>query len=139
MKNLHPGDGQLSSLQLALRHVERDGEAVLVWPVDQPAVSEEAVRGLIRLFREGDAPLVLPRHGDRRGHPAIIHRSLFAALLALPPAEGAKEWVRRQKTAELETNDRWTVDDIDTPADFLELTGERLAAALARVRLQPAG
>jgi molybdenum cofactor cytidylyltransferase len=132
--NPHPESGQLSSLRLGLERVDPGADGCLVWPVDHPAVSADLVRELIELFAATRAPLVLPWHGGRRGHPAIFSSTLFPELLALPPGEGAKKVVLRHAdlTALRPTAEAATVEDIDTPEAYYKLTGEELAAALAR-------
>jgi molybdenum cofactor cytidylyltransferase len=132
--NPHPEHGQISSLKLAVERLDRSAKACLVWPVDQPAVSADLIEKLVRLFERSGALLVLPRCAERRGHPAIFSRAIFEELLALPPGEGAKNLVTRYaaKTTMLATEERATVEDIDTPEDYYRLTGEELEAALAR-------
>jgi molybdenum cofactor cytidylyltransferase len=132
--NPHPEHGQISSLKLAVERLDRSVGACLVWPVDQPAVSAELVEKLVRLFKHSGTPLALPCCAGRRGHPAIFSRAIFEELLSLPPGEGAKSLVKRYaaKTAMLATEERATVEDIDTPEDYYRLTGEELDAALAR-------
>lgn len=132
--NTHPEMGQLSSLRLALERVDPFTDGCLVWPVDHPAVSAGLVRELIELFAASRAPLVLPWHEGRRGHPAIFSSSLCPELLALPAGEGAKSVVlhHADRTVLLPTSESATVEDIDTPEDYYRLTGEELAAALAR-------
>lgn len=132
--NPHPEVGQLSSLWLALERVNPRADGCLVWPIDHPAVSAGLVRELIRVFTIGEALLVLPWHRGRRGHPAVFSSTLFPELLALPAREGAKRVVLRhaERTVLLPTPEAATIEDIDTPEDYYGLTGEELAAALAR-------
>ncbi len=121
--NPNPDQGQLSSLQLALRHVG-PCRGCLVWPVDQPAVTLEVVRGLVTLFRPEPGPLiVMPECTGRRGHPAIFGAALFPELLGIPPGHGPKELIRAHEAdiTLLHTDDTATIDDVDTPADYERL------------------
>jgi molybdenum cofactor cytidylyltransferase len=63
---------------------------------------------------------VVPRYGERRGHPVIFSRSIFPELLAAPPEEGAKTVVHahRSETLELVTEDKGVTIDIDTPEEY---------------------
>jgi molybdenum cofactor cytidylyltransferase len=132
--NPDPSRGQLSSMQLAIKAAPSAADACLVWPVDQPAVLPEVVRGLVELFAKTRAPIVFPFCENRKGHPAIFSRSLFSELLEAPLEGGAKGVVLRhqQEAALLPTTDSSTILDIDTPEDYLRLTGKGLESILKR-------
>jgi molybdenum cofactor cytidylyltransferase len=110
--------GQLSSLQVAVRRLqtEPDCDGMLVHLVDHPYIRPALVDEMIEGFYRTGKPIVLPRCGERRGHP-IFSRRLFPELLAAPLAEGAKAVVnaRRDETLEVETDDAGILVDIDTP------------------------
>jgi molybdenum cofactor cytidylyltransferase len=132
--NPDPARGTVSSLRLALENLDPGCSGCLIWPVDQPFVSIELVRDLIVLFENSAAPLALPSYGGKAGHPAIFGRRLVDELLALPPDASPKTVVARHKneSAWLVTEEIGTVEDVDTPNDYLRLTGETLESALAR-------
>jgi len=132
--NPDPDRGQLSSIQIALSHIDPECIAGMIWPVDQPAVSEDLVRNLVRLFLTSESRIAFPICGGRRGHPAIFHRALFQEFMEAPLEEGPKNiLLRHQKViAELPVDESACIQDIDTPADYEALTGETLNAALAR-------
>jgi len=131
--NSDPDRGQLSSIQLALSHVPVEADACLIWPVDQPAVSEGLVRELTRLFISSESLIACPVYGGKRGHPAIFHRALFREFMDAPMDEGPKQILLRHRrvTALLSTRESAVVLDIDTPAEYESLTGESLSSALA--------
>jgi len=130
--NPDPDRGQLSSIQLALENIGPEYDAGMIWPVDQPAVSEDLVHRLAQLFLSSGSRIVCPACGGRRGHPAIFHRDLFLEFMAAPLDEGPKKiLVRHQhETTELLTEESAAVRDIDTPSDYLALTGQALESAL---------
>lgn len=132
--NANPADGQLSSIKLALSRLNPSSIGCLVWPVDQPGISENLVRALIQLFMDSRAPLVLPRCGERRGHPAVFGRALFQEIMDTPLHEGLKALVLRHQgdMALLSTDEHAIIEDIDTPEDYFRSTGEKLEEALAR-------
>jgi molybdenum cofactor cytidylyltransferase len=132
--NPDPDRGQLSSIQLGLSRVNPEFEAGMIWPVDQPAVSEELVLRLIQLFVDSRSLITIPMCGERRGHPAIFHRSLFKEFMDAPLEEGPKKILLRHESeiAILPTEETGTIRDIDTPADYQALTGEELKTALAK-------
>jgi molybdenum cofactor cytidylyltransferase len=139
--NPDPDRGQLSSIQLALHHINPEFIAGMIWPVDQPAISEDLVRNLVHLFLSSESRIAYPTCGGRRGcsgrrgHPAIFHRALFQEFMDAPLEEGPKKILLRHQnaTSVLPTEELACVQDIDTPADYEALTGESLDAALARI------
>jgi molybdenum cofactor cytidylyltransferase len=135
--NPHPELGQSSSLHMALENLPRECSGCLVWPVDQPLVSGALVHELIRLFLNSEASLALPACQRKAGHPAIFGKALIGELLAAPPGANPKPVVARHKKGAicLPTDEKGTIEDCDTPEDYLRITGETLAAVLAR--LQP--
>jgi len=134
--NPDPDRGQLSSIQIALTNLDPEIDAALVWPVDIPAVPIDLVRRLTELFINSGALISFPVCGDKRGHPAIFHRSLFEEFMEAPLEEGPRKILLRhkQETSMLAVEESATIKDIDTPLDYEELTGETLDSALVRRR-----
>ena len=84
-------DGQLSSIQAAIRSLpENQTDGIVLFLVDHPLVSAALVDNLIQQFYTSGRPIVLPKFGDKRGHPAIFARRLYEELLAAPAEEGAR-------------------------------------------------
>jgi molybdenum cofactor cytidylyltransferase len=111
--------GQLSSLQVAVRHLlgDQDCRGMLVHLVDHPYIDAELVNLLIERFEASGKLIVVPRFRGKRGHPVIFARSLFDELLRAPMDQGAKAVVNahREETLEVETADPGITVDIDTP------------------------
>jgi len=108
--------GQLSSLQTAI-HSVRNSPGMLVAPVDHPCISRDVVEALLR----HDAPVVIPTHGGRRGHPVIFSAALFAELLEAPLDQGARAVVRRYQALEVPVDDPGVLADIDDPDAYRRL------------------
>lgn len=130
--NPDPDRGQLSSIQLALSSLNPEFAAGMIWPVDLPAVSEDLVRRLVQLFSVSAPQIAFPMHGGKRGHPAIFHRALFREFMDASPEEGPKGILARYRhdSAVLETEESASVQDIDTPMDYENLTGRTLDSVL---------
>jgi molybdenum cofactor cytidylyltransferase len=111
--------GQLSSLQSAIRSIEKDDDCdgLLVHLVDHPYIDARLVDLMIQRFYKTKRLIVVPRHHGKRGHPVIFSRELFGELLTAPIDEGAKAVVNahRQETLEIEWQDEGITVDIDTP------------------------
>jgi molybdenum cofactor cytidylyltransferase len=117
--------GQLSSLQAAIRHLESSSEGssvdgILVHLVDHPYISAGLVNLMINRFYETKKLIVVPRFQGRRGHPVIFSRALFSELLAAGLDQGAKPVVHahRDETLEIDTEDKGVLIDIDTPEEY---------------------
>jgi molybdenum cofactor cytidylyltransferase len=136
--NPDPSRGQLSSIQLGLSSLASEMNAALIWPVDIPYVTAGLVRRLVDLFINSGAVIALPVYGEKRGHPAIFHRSLFKEFMEAPLAKGPKEILVRHRpdTATLQVQELFSVKDVDTPLEYQELTGESLDSALKRFRFR---
>lgn len=115
--------GQLASLRAGLHRLSPASEAALIALVDQPAVRPETVAALIHAFREARAPLLLPVHQGRRGHPVCFARTLYPELLEAPEQEGARAVVRRHRAIlrEVAVDDPAIHQDVDSPEDFARL------------------
>jgi molybdenum cofactor cytidylyltransferase len=124
--NPDPERGQLSSLQTALRSLPPESEGFLFIPVDCPAIEEATVRLLADAFarRNPDTLFVIPRYGDKRGHPVFAAPLIAAELLQLPPAGQAREVVHRyvDRTVYVDVDDPGILTDIDDPAAYRQLT-----------------
>ena len=111
--------GQLSSLQAAIRHIEKDDhcDGMLVHLVDHPFIDVALVDALMERFYQTKKLIVVPRYKGKRGHPVIFSRELFGELLDAPVDQGAKAVVNahRQETLEIEWQDEGITLDIDTP------------------------
>jgi molybdenum cofactor cytidylyltransferase len=111
--------GQLSSLQAAVRHLEKseDCDAMLVHLVDHPYIDAKLVETMIERFAGSEKLIIVPRYNGRRGHPVIFSRKLFGELLSAPMDQGAKAVVNahRADTLEVDTKDEGITVDIDTP------------------------
>jgi molybdenum cofactor cytidylyltransferase len=133
--NKDPDRGQLSSIQLGMLDLAPEFDAVMIWPVDQPAVSCELVQRLARLFVDSEALMAFPQFGNKRGHPAIFHRKLFQEFMDAPLEEGPKAILLKYQNASavLKTGEEASVCDIDTPAEYQTLMGESLDSALKNI------
>jgi CTP:molybdopterin cytidylyltransferase MocA len=111
--------GQLSSLQVALRHLlaDEDCRGMLVHLVDHPYINADLVKLLIEHFEASGKLIVVPRFQGKRGHPVIFARALFDELLKAPIDQGAKAVVsaHREETLEVDTPNEGITLDIDTP------------------------
>ena len=118
--NPRPEAGMLSSVRAGVRAAPAGTRALLLWPVDHPHVRAATVRRLIEAHAHTGAPVVVPVHGGRRGHPTLFDAALLPELLEAPDDVGARAVVHahEQELCELAVEDAGVIADLDTPADL---------------------
>ena len=130
--NPNPDAGQLSSLLVGLRAINRPGVGgMLVTLVDVPLIDPYTVRVLLQAHRTTQAPIVRPSRtvGVRRhGHPVIFDREVFDELQQTDPSVGAKAVIRAHLAEAVEVS--VTADgpflDVDTPDAYRQVFGRPL-------------
>jgi CTP:molybdopterin cytidylyltransferase MocA len=80
-------EGQLSSLQVALKRIE-PAAAFLLYPVDYALIKRKIAEQLVRAFRTRSASeeIVMPRYKAAYGHPVIVSAALRAEFFDGPTA-----------------------------------------------------
>ena len=115
--------GQLSSLVAGLRALPADAyDALMMALVDHPLVDPAVVDTMIGAFESTAAPIVVPVHESRRGHPVLFAARLVPELLAAPVDQGARAVVRAHAAEVLEVPSPapGILADIDTPQLYAE-------------------
>lgn len=128
--NPEPQRGQFSSLRIGLQEVlNRGRDAAIICLVDRPPARAETVRHLREKFIEL-APrgiwAVVPRYGERNGHPLVVGREMIDAFLRAPEASNARE-VEHQHRPRIEyvpVDDPLVVANVDTPEDYQRITAQ---------------
>jgi CTP:molybdopterin cytidylyltransferase MocA len=120
--NLRWASGRTSSVQAGLAALAPGTEWTLLALVDMPLVRAETVAALLAAPR-GDADVVVPVHGGRRGHPILLRRTLFAAIAALGPDEPLYHVVRGARRVDVAVDDPGVLIDFDEPGDVTSAEG----------------
>lgn len=119
-------NGQISSLQAALKKVWHKAEALMVCLVDMPLVKTETYRKLVESWKFQQGTIVIPQYQGKHGHPIIFDHRFFSELLLAPLNEGA-HWVTHrhpESILEVEVEDAGVTQDIDTMDDYKKLVKE---------------
>ena len=128
--NPNPERGQFSSLQVGLQEVlNRGRDAAMVALVDRPPVLPLTVEALRASFIASPDKVwaVVPQFEGKHGHPYVIGREMIEAFVRAAAESTARdvEHARREHIFYLPVNDPGVCSNIDTPADYqnLSITG----------------
>jgi molybdenum cofactor cytidylyltransferase len=112
--------GQLSSLKVGIQALGPGCRAALVHLADHPTVRLDTFRAVADAYVRNPAPIVIARHGGRRGHPVIFAREVFPELDATLHSEGARRVVNAdpKRVVYVDVDDPGVVLDLDTPDDL---------------------
>jgi molybdenum cofactor cytidylyltransferase len=111
----------LSSVQVGLAAAAPESRAALLAVGDMPAVEAGVVAQLVAAYRaDGDACVYIPSYRMRAGHPVLVPRSYWPAILALPRGASLRSvWQAEGSRIHWVTVDTPSVlRDMDTPADY---------------------
>jgi molybdenum cofactor cytidylyltransferase len=119
--------GMSTSLKLGLKAAEKGADAVIIALGDQPFLSPDTIKTLIKVYRRTRAPVVVPVYHGTRGNPVIFDKSLFPEIKRIRGDRGAKSVVERHRDSlqEVAVEDRGVLADIDTPSDYVKATSRR--------------
>lgn len=115
-----PAAEQISSLRLGLAQLTNVSvTGALVWPVDHPFVALRSVLAVVDAHQRTGAPIVVPAHEGRRGHPVFFDRETWRELMTVREG-GARAVVHGygDRVLAVETGDVGVLRDIDTRADL---------------------
>ena len=106
-------------------------QAVLVAPVDQPAVPPGEISGLVEARRRTGARLVVPEWEGRGGHPLLVDLSLREELLGVVRERGLRALfeAHREEVLRLPAASPYVARDMDTWEDYVALHTEVFGSA----------
>lgn len=115
-----------SSLKVAIESLWHSSDACLIVLGDQPMIRQQTIRDVILAYSQGKAPIVAPSFENRRGHPILIDRAFWPALLDLPPNGAPRDVIRANEDQifHLLVDNDSILKDIDTPEDYRRATSK---------------
>ncbi len=118
-----PQRGMLSSIREGLLKIPASAQAAAVLPGDHPFVPSHVTAQLLQAFLQYRPPLLAPRFGPRRGHPLLVHRSLFEEASRCDDSIGLRQLVSSHEPDLLEIpfDEPHAEDDLDRPEDLKRL------------------
>jgi molybdenum cofactor cytidylyltransferase len=112
----HEAGEMMSSVRVGLAASGPEAEFALIALGDQPQLSLQSAREVVSAANQAGARLVLPSYQMRRGHPWLVHRDLWPALIA---AETGRAFLRAHETEIFYVEaDETVLKDLDTPEDY---------------------
>jgi len=120
--NPDPDSEMSASIQLGLAAIASHAKAVLITPVDHPAVPSSVIRSLIENWRAG-AKLIQPEFQGKGGHPVLIDTAYHNELTNLGEDAGLRSFFsnHRQEVLRLPVASPFIAQDMDTWDDYLRL------------------
>jgi len=108
----------LSSVKTGLRAMPDGVVATFINPADMPRIPQSIIQSMNDNYRPHH--IFAPRYQGQRGHPILLGKTFWQAMLDLP-ADGAPRDVIQANKAFLkfiETDDDGVIIDIDTPETY---------------------
>ena len=109
----------------AERHPNADDGWMLI-PADHPLVDAKIVESLLASWRAGAAPILIPTHEGRRGHPTLFRWELSDEVPRIPPHQGLNRLVHDHEShvQEFPVPSDHILLDLDTLEDYERLQVE---------------
>lgn len=82
--------GRFHSAKLGLARRRLLADRIFFTPGDVPLVAPATLRLLMQATAESDAPVIIPVHGSRKGHPALIAIRVIPGLLEYQGDQGVR-------------------------------------------------
>lgn len=120
------------SIARGVEQLPHETEAILIAPVDQPAIPPDVPGALIDEWgRKRGARLFVPEHAGRGGHPVLVDGSLRARLLKLDPHRGLRALFdeHRREVSRVCVASPYIARDMDTWDDYRALYEEVFKAS----------
>jgi molybdenum cofactor cytidylyltransferase len=120
--NPDPEGPMAASIALGTTEVKPAAPAILITPVDHPAVEVETITLIIDAWRRG-AKLIQPEYRGRGGHPVLIDAGYRQELLHLDPNNGLRGFflAHRDEVLRLPLESPHVARDMDTWEDYVAL------------------
>lgn len=111
--------GQSESMKLGINGAG-ETEAYMFIVGDQPFLTKELINKLLKEYKEGELPIVIPYFDDERSMPMIMSSIYKNELLNVVGDKGGRDIVRNNPLSvrKIHIKDKKLGMDIDTPKDL---------------------
>lgn len=111
----------LASIQVGLAAADPAAAGVLLALADQPQIELATVQQVLAAFAvSAGKALVIPSYAMRRGHPILLPRRLWPAVLALPAGDALRTVIQRHadEIVYVTVDTPSVLADLDTPEQY---------------------
>jgi molybdenum cofactor cytidylyltransferase len=116
-------EGQSTSIRCGLDAVPSRSGAAMFILADQPLVTAEDLRAIVRAHRRTFAPACVPIFEEQRGNPVLFDKKLFSELRELRGDIGGRVLLEKyRESIVMVPASRAVLIDIDTPEDYSTLS-----------------
>lgn len=119
-----------ASVSFALEAIQqnfspREDDGWLLVPADHPVLDRNLIGTLIATWERDRPRILVPRVGDRRGHPTLFRWSLAREVARIPNDLGLNWLLNKhaREVSELPVEGGAALTDLDTPEDYDRLRG----------------
>lgn len=104
----------LSSVKVGLRALPAGLAGCFIQPADMPCVPVDVIAQLLAAHQAGWN--AAPRYDGRRGHPVLLDRAYWGAMLDLPAAAKPRDVIKaaRERLRMVDVDDEGVLLDVDT-------------------------
>ncbi|GAA6621425.1 NTP transferase domain-containing protein [Scytonema sp. NUACC26] len=111
-------EGMSTSIRSGIEALNEDVDAVVLMLCDQPFVSTQIINQLVNVFWATGGQIVASEYGGVQGVPALFKRTLFAELLTLSGAAGARQVIKQNAREVVSLPFPEGLFDLDTRDDY---------------------
>ena len=111
----------LSSVQAGLVEMKPEADAVLIGLGDQPQIEAGSVRLVMDAYQRTGASIVVPSYQRRRGHPWLVARTHWNAILQMRVPDTLRDFLHQhsREIYYVDMDSPSILQDLDTPEDYL--------------------
>jgi len=107
--------GMFSSFKVGIQHMNT--RRFFMTPGDIPFITPAVYKQMLKV--KGN--IVVPRFGDRNGHPLLLSSSFIPELIEMPDSSILKDYIKEREITLFPVEDEGILLDIDTLSDYYEL------------------
>lgn len=115
--------GQSQSVKLGIRSSSKKTDGFMFFVGDQPFLNSMTINKLIKVFKEGNHPIVVPKYNGKKGNPVIFSSIFKDELLNITGDQGGKNIIMNNydKVKFVEFGNEAIGKDIDRWDEYIKL------------------